>query len=162
MPRFTPGTIHEDFDVLPFHLAKMQSVCIAKKPFYLYTTDCCTSVTQTFTPARAFDICKITSRHYQTMNQISAGQSPLRLSNEVLDGFKAVLAFNLFGFYLSSVSFAEPERSQCLDFFQAHKDWLLAIQNPPFKAWIKRLILRIFGVKKAAYVINLLQSLGHH
>lgn len=154
IPHFRPGVIHEDLDELPFHIAGLPTVCIAGAPFYLYSTNYSRSATHRFTVARVRDICDITTRLYQEMDRIIAGQSSLQLSNEVLTGFKSLLAYNLFGFYLASASFAEPERSECFAFFQAHKDWLLAIGDPPFRSVIKRFFLRCLGVKGTAILIH--------
>ena len=154
IPHFRPGVIHEDLDELPFHIAGLPTVCIAGAPFYLYTIDFSQSATHQFTVARVQDTCDITTRLYQTMARIIAKECSLQLSSEVLTGFKSLLAYNLFGFYLASATFAEPERSQYFAFFEAHKDWLLAISDPPFQGMIKRLFLHCLGVKGTAHFVN--------
>ena len=149
-PYFTPGVIHEDLDALPLYIAGLHSVCIAKVPYYLYTMDSPDAVTRSFSPKRVADICEVTSRLYEKMAQISSKQSCLQLPDEVLRGFKAMLAFNIFGYYQAVVLFPEPQRSQLLAFFESRKDWLLAIENPTFNSSLKVLCLRVLGVKKSA------------
>ena len=149
-PHFTPGVIHEDLDAMPFYIAGLHSVCIAKTPYYLYTMDSPNAVTRSFSPKRVADICEVTARLYEKMEQMSSKQSSLQLSDDVLHGFKAMLAFNIFGYYQAAVLFPEPQRSQQLAFFEAHKDWLLAIENPSFNSSLKILCLRVLGVKRAA------------
>ena len=149
-PHFTPGVIHEDLDAMPFYIAGLHSVCIAKTPYYLYTMDSPNAVTRSFSPKRVADICEVTARLYEKMEQMSSKQSSLQLSDDVLHGFKAMLAFNIFGYYQAAVLFPEPQCSQQLAFFEAHKDWLLAIENPSFNSSLKILCLRVLGVKRAA------------
>lgn len=146
-PHFTPGVIHEDLDAMPLYVAGLRSVCIASRPIYRYTLDSPTAVTRSFSPKRITDICNVTQKLYQQMEQISAGKSELNLSGRHLSGFKALLAYNLFGYYYASDTFPEPERSQALSVFEANKNWLLAIDTPRFRAGIKRFFLHIFGVK---------------
>lgn len=153
-PHFRKGVIHEDMDALPFHIASLRNVCIAKDPVYLYTDDNPQSVTSFFSPRRVKDICEVTSRLYQTMDQIAAGNSSIKLSQDVLKGFKSMLAFNLFGFYLASDTFPEPDRSNCLSFFEEHPDWLMAIDFPSASAPLKRMLLRLLGVRGFARLVN--------
>ena len=146
-PHFTPGVIHEDLDAMPFYAAGLRSVCIASRPYYRYTLDSPNAVTRSFSPKRVADICNVTERLYQEMELIAAGKSKLNLSPRVLRGFKAGLAYNLFGFLEAADAFDEPERSLALAPFEAHKEWLLAIDKPWFQAGMKRLLLRTLGVK---------------
>lgn len=149
-PCFTPGVIHEDLDALPFYVAERKSVCIAARPFYRYTVDAPTAVTRSFSPKRVADVCNVMKKIYQKIDQISSGESDLNLSPGVLKGFKALLAYNLFGFYYASDAFAEPERTQALAVFEANKDWLLAIEDPWLQAGIKRFLLHTLGAKNTA------------
>ena len=156
-PRFTPGVIHEDVDVMPFHVAGLHSVCIAARPYYRYTLDAPTAVTRSFSPKRVADICNVTQGLYQKMSQISAGESALKLSPRMLNGFKAALAYNLFGYCQACDAFAEHERTQALQVFENHKEWLLAIDKPRLQAWIKRCLLRILGVKNTVRILSLIK-----
>ena len=142
--------IHEDLDTLPFYIAGLRSVCIAKVPYYLYTMDSPDAVTRSFSPKRVADICNVTLHLYEKMEQMSAKQSSLELPPEVLRGFKAMLAFNIFGYYQAAALFPEPQRSQQLAFFECHKDWLLAIETPSLNSLLKILYLRVLGAKRAA------------
>ena len=153
-PHFTPGVIHEDLDAMPFYIAGLRSVCIASRPFYRYTLDSPSAVTRSFSPKRVTDICNVMQRLYQKMDQISAGESDLKLSSRGLDGFKAGLAYNLFGYYRAADAFAEPERTQALAVFGSRKEWLLAIDTPWLQAVIKRFLLRTMGVKITARILR--------
>ena len=149
-PHFTPGVIHEDLDAMPLYVAGRNSVCIAGISYYLYTMDSPHAVTHSFSPRRVADICDVTERLYGKMDQITAGESDLHLSDEVLNGFKSVLAFNIFGYYQAAARFPEPQYSHSLEFFESHKDWLLAIGNNSLSSSLKIFFLRVLGVKKAA------------
>jgi glycosyltransferase involved in cell wall biosynthesis len=153
-PHFTPGVIHEDLDAMPFYVAERKAVCIAARPYYRYTLDAPTAVTRSFSPKRVADICSVTRKLYQKMDEISSGKSALNLSCQCLKGFRAVIAYNLFGYYLASDTFDEPERTQALSLFEANKEWLLAIDKPRFQAGIKRLLLRTLGVKNTARILH--------
>ena len=151
-PHFTTGVIHEDLDALPFYIAGLHSVCIARTPYYLYTMDSPNAVTRSFSPKRVADMCQVTARLYEKMEQMSSNQSKLQLPDEVIRGFKAMLAFNIFGYYQAAALFPEPQRSQQLAVFESHKEWLLAIENPSFNSSLKIFCLRVLGVKRAARV----------
>ena len=151
-PHFTEGVIHEDLDVMPLYVAGRRSVCIASRPFYRYTLDSPTAVTRNFSFKRVADICSVTEKLYRKMSLISAGKSDLALSPRVLKGFKAGLAYNLFGYFEAADAFDEPERSQALALFEAHKEWLLAVDKPWFQAAAKRFLLHIFGVKNTVRI----------
>ncbi len=154
-PHFTTGVIHEDLDVMPFYVAGLRSVCIASLPYYRYTVDAPTAVTRSFSPKRVADICNVTQHIYRKMEKISAGESDLKLSATSLKGFKALLAYNLFGYYYAADAFPEPERTQALALFEANKNWLLAIDTPRFQAGIKRLLLHTLGVKNTLCFLRL-------
>ena len=153
-PHFTPGVIHEDLDTMPFYVAGLRSVCIASRPFYRYTVDAPTAVTRNFSPKRVTDMCNVTQKLYQKMEEISAGKSNLKLSGQHLRGFKALLAYNLFGYCYASDTFPEPERTQAFAVFEANKDWLLAIDTPCLQAGIKRFLLRTLGVKNTIHLLR--------
>ena len=155
-PCFTPGVIHEDLDATPLYLAGLRCVCIASAPYYLYTMDSPNAVTRSFSPKRVADICAVTSRLYEKMALITAGKSELQLSEEVLQGFKAVLAYNLFGFFQAAALFQEPQRSQHLASFD--KSWLVAIEPSSFNSVLKILSLRLLGVKGAALIFLFLNN----
>ena len=150
-PQFTPGVIHEDLDTMPLHIAGLHSVCIAAEPYYLYTMDSPHAVTHGFSPKRVADICNVTSRLYEKMDEITSRKSDLQLPDNVLRGFKAILAFNIFGYYQAAALFPEPQRSEYLAFFEARKDWLMAIGTPSFNSVLKILSLRVLGVKRSAH-----------
>ena len=152
LPRFRPGVIHEDMDVLPLHLAGLKRVFIAKEPLYAYLPARAGAATETFTPRRVRDIIGVTEHIYAEL-------ASARLPADVERGFKSALACNLFGFYLATPGFAEPDRSELLDVFVKHGDWLRAIDWPPRTAWLKRLLLRVPGVRATAIVIG---ALTHH
>ena len=154
-PHFTPGVIHEDLDVMPFYVAEQKSVCIAARPFYRYTLDSPTAVTRSFSFKRVMDICNVTQKLYQKIEQISSGESDLKLSPRVLKGFKAGLAYNLFGYVRAADTFPEPERTRALDVFAAHKEWLTAIDKPLFQSLVKRIMLRTVGVKNTVRIMRL-------
>ena len=75
------------------------------------------------------------------------------MPKEVAKQFKAKLACNLFGFYLATPGFEKSEREEIFKMFAAHKEWLLAINEPTKTAWLKRMMIRIFGVKGAANLV---------
>ena len=149
-PYFVPGVIHEDLDTMPLYIAGLRSVCIAAFPHCLYTMDSPHAVTHSFSPRRVNDMCSVTARLYGKMDQIASGESNLHLSDKVIQGFKALLAFNIYGYYQAAALFAEPQRSEILAFFEAHKSWLLAIENPRFYSFLKKISIRVLGVKKSA------------
>ena len=149
LPRFRPGVIHEDMDVLPLHLAGLARVYIAKDPLYAYLPARAGAATETFTPRRVRDILDVTAHVYSTLPAAA-------LSPEVERGFRSTLACNLFGFYLATPGFEEPDRSELLDAFVARADWLRAIDWPPRTAWLKRLMLRVLGVRATAVLVGAL------
>ena len=151
LPRFRPGVIHEDLDVLPLHMAGLGRVFIAKDPFYRYRPARAGAATAAFTPRRVRDILAVTSR---VASALAASQLP----EGVKRGFRSMLAVNLFGFYLATPGFAEPDRTELLDAFAAHPDWLTSIRWPSRTAWLKRLLLRTLGVRNAACLIGRLTS----
>ena len=77
------------------------------------------AVTRSFSPKRVADICEVTARLYEKMEKMSSRQGDLQLPNEVIRGFKAMLAFNIFGYYQAAALFPEPQRSQQLAFFES-------------------------------------------
>ena len=66
----------------------------------------------------------------------------------------STLACNLFGFYLATPGFSEPDRTELLNAFAAHPEWLRAIDWPPRTAWLKRLLLRVLGVRLTARLVG--------
>ena len=84
----------------------------------------------------------------------------MKLSSRSLKGFKAAIAYNLFGYYLAAETFTEPERTQTLALFEAHKEWLLAINDQWFQSMIKRLLLHTLGVKNTARFFELAEAIG--
>ena len=146
-PRFRVGVIHEDVDVLPLQLAGFNRVFIAKEPLYAYLPARAGAATETFTPRRVRDILDVTAHAYAQLD--AAG-----LPADVRRGFASTLACNLFGFYLATPGFPEPDRSELLDAFAAHPEWLRAIDWPPRTAWLKRLLLRVLGVRLAARLVG--------
>ena len=149
-PHFMPGVVHEDLDTMPFYIAGLHSVCISSVPHYLYTMDSPNAVTHSFSPRRVNDMCSVTARLYEKMDLISSGKSDLQLSDKVIQGFKALLAFNIYGYYQAAALFPEPQRSEILALFEEHKNWLLSIEDPRFYSFLKKLSLRLLGVKKSA------------
>jgi len=151
LPRFRVGKIHEDVDVLPLHLAGLARVFIAKEPFYAYRPARAGAATETFTPRRVRDILDVTDNVYA---QLAKSDLP----DKVKQGFASTLACNLFGFYLATPGFDEPDRSELLAAFAAHPQWLRAIAWPPRTAWLKRLLLNAIGIRRTAVLVNRLTS----
>ena len=149
LPRFRAGVIHEDMDVLPLQLAGFDRVFIAKDPLYAYLPARAGAATETFTPRRVRDILDVTAHVYA---QLDAAELPA----EVRRGFASTLACNLFGFFLATPGFPEPDRTELLGAFAAHPEWLRAIDWPPRTAWLKRLLLRVLGVRLTARLVGLL------
>ena len=147
LPRFRKGMIHEDMDVLPLHLAGLARVFIAKDPLYAYLPARAGAATETFTPRRVRDILDVTAHVYA---QLDAANLPAAVRR----GFASTLACNLFGFFLATPGFDEPDRSELLDAFAAHPEWLRAIDWPPRTAWLKRLLLRVLGVRLTARLVG--------
>ncbi len=147
LPRFRTGVIHEDMDVLPLQLVGFSRVYIAKEPLYAYLPARAGAATETFTPRRVRDILDVTAHVYA---QLDAAELP----KDVRRGFTSTLACNLFGFYLAAPGFPEPDRTELLDAFAAHPEWLRAIDWPPRTAWLKRLILRVLGVRLTARLVG--------
>ena len=147
LPRFRDGVIHEDMDVLPLQLAGFARVYISKEPLYAYLPARAGAATETFTPRRVRDILDVTAHVY---GQLDAAGLPA----DVRRGFMSTLACNLFGFYLATPGFAEPDRAELLDAFAAHPEWLRAIDWPPRTAWLKRLLLRVLGVRLTARLVG--------
>ena len=151
LPRFRPGRIHEDIDVLPLHLASLERVFIASDPFYAYRMARADSATTTFTPRRVRDILDVTADIYDDLARSS-------LPDSVKRGFSSMLAVNLFGFYIATPTFAEPDRTALLNTFAEHSDWLTAIDWPRSTAWLKRLIIRLLGVRGAACLLSRIRT----
>jgi glycosyltransferase involved in cell wall biosynthesis len=151
LPRFRVGKIHEDVDVLPLHLAGLARVFIAKDTLYAYRPARAGAVTETFTPRRVRDILDVTDNVYSQLAKSG-------LPDNVKRGFASTLACNLFGFYLATPGFDEPDRSELLAAFAAHPEWLRAIAWPPRTAWLKRLLLNIIGIRLTAVLVNRLTS----
>ena len=147
LPRFRKGKIHEDMDVLPLQLAGFARVYIAKEPLYAYLPARAGAATETFTPRRVRDILDVTAHVYA---QLDAANLPAIVRR----GFTSTLACNLFGFFLATPGFPEPDRTELLDAFAAHPEWLCAIDWPPRTAWLKRLLLRVLGVRLTARLIG--------
>ena len=147
LPRFRAGRIHEDMDVLPLQLAGFGRVYISKEPLYAYLPARAGAATETFTPRRVRDILDVTSHVYA---QLDAACLPA----DIRRGFTSTLACNLFGFYLATPGFTEPDRTELLDAFAAHPEWLRAIDWPPRTAWLKRLLLRVLGVRLTARLVG--------
>ena len=147
LPRFRKGVIHEDMDVLPLQLAGFSRVYIAKDPLYAYLPARAGAATEVFTPRRVRDILDVTAYVY-------SGLAAASIAPEVERGFKSTLACNLFGFYLATPGFPEPDRTELLDAFAAHPEWLRAIDWPPRTAWLKRLLLRVLGVRLTARLVG--------
>ncbi len=153
LPRFRTGVIHEDMDVLPLQLAGFERVYIAKEPLYAYLPARAGAATETFTPRRVRDILDVTAHVYAQLDAAS-------LPAVVRRGFTSTLACNLFGFFLATPGFPEPDRTELLDAFAAHPEWLRAIDWPPRTAWLKRLLLRVLGVRLTARLVGRLT--GYH
>lgn len=150
-PRFRPGIIHEDMDVLPLCMAMLKHVYIAKCPLYRYQPARAGAATEVFTPRRVRDILNVTSHVYSELTSAS-------LPANVKRGFRSMLAVNLFGFYLATPRFAEPDRTELLNAFAEHSEWLTAIRWPPKTAWVKRLMLLTLGVRNTARLVGRLTS----
>ena len=153
LPRFRTGVIHEDMDVLPLQPAGFERVYIAKEPLYAYLPARAGAATETFTPRRVRDILDVTAHVYAQLDAAS-------LPAVVRRGFTSTLACNLFGFFLATPGFPEPDRTELLDAFAAHPEWLRAIDWPPRTAWLKRLLLRVLGVRLTARLVGRLT--GYH
>jgi len=151
LPRFRTGKIHEDLDVLPLHLAGLTSVFIAKEPLYAYRPARADAATAAFSPRRVRDILEAT-------DHVHAQLAKSGLPDKVRQGFASTLACNLFGYYLATPGFDEPDRSELLAAFAAHADWLRAIAWPPHTAWLKRLLMKTLGIRFTAVLINRLTS----
>ena len=153
LPRFRTGKIHEDLDALPLHLAGLTSVFIVREPLYAYRPARADAATATFTPRRVRDILDVTGNVYA---QLARSDIP----DKVKRGFASTLACNLFGFYIATPGFNEPDRSELLAEFTAHPDWLRAIAWPPRTVWLKHLLLNTLGIRLTAVLVNRLTS-GH-
>lgn len=123
LPRFRPGVIHEDVDVLPRYVRSLTKVVISDERLYRYTEAREGAATQVFTPRRVRDALDVTANNFG-------------------HGFDAMLAYNLWGFYKAAKTFPEPERSELLAEFRRHRDWLAAVELPRKTAWLKRLYAR--------------------
>lgn len=150
LPRFRPGVIHEDVDVLPLQMAGLPRVHVARDPFYVYRPARAGAATEFFTPRRVRDILDVTAH---VLSDLDAAPLPADSKR----GFRATLAYNLFGFWRATPHFPEPDRSELLDAFAAHPEWLLAIAAPPRTAWLKRLLLRMLGPRRAAVLLASLE-----
>ena len=151
LPRFRESVIHEDLDALPLFMYSLGKVYISKEPLYIYRPAREGAATAAFSPKRVKDIIDVTGN-------ICSRVAELKMDRSVENAFKSTLALNLFGFYLAAPGFSEPERSESLALFAKHRDWLLAIAEPPKTAWIKRLAIRILGVRKAASLLRRLSA----
>ena len=123
LPRFRPRVIHEDVDVLPRYVRDLTKVAISDERLYRYTEAREGAATQLFTPRRVRDALDVTANNF--------GQ-----------GFDAMLAYNLWGFFKAAKTFAEPDRGELLAEFHRHRDWLAAVELPRKTAWLKRLYAR--------------------
>lgn len=123
LPRFRARVIHEDVDVLPRYVRSLTTVILSDERLYRYTEAREGAATQLFTPARVRDALDVTAHNF--------GQ-----------GFDAMLAYNLWGFYKAAKSFPEPVRGELLAEFHRHRDWLAAVVLPRKTAWLKRLYAR--------------------
>lgn len=153
MPRFRAGRIHEDVDVLPLALAAQPRVYLAQDALYRYRPARAGAATAAFTPRRVRDILEVTGHVY---GDLARAALPARMTR----GFRALLAFNLFGYYLATPGFDEPARTELLAAFAAHRAWLTAIDRPVRTAWLKRLLLRTLGVRTTARLVHRLASRG--
>jgi len=151
LPRFRVGKIHEDVDALPLHLAGLASVFIVREPLYAYRPARADAATVTFTPRRVRDILDATGNVYAQLEKSG-------LPEKVKRGFASTLACNLFGYYIATPGFDEPDRSELLAAFAAHPEWLRAIAWPPRTAWLKRLLLNTLGIRLTAVLVNRLTS----
>ena len=147
LPRFRAGRIHEDMDVLPLQLAGFARVYISKEPFYAYLPARAGAATEPSTPRRVRGILAATTHVHAPLD--AAG-----LPADIRRGFTSTLACNLFGFYLATPGFSEPDRTELLNAFAAHPEWLRAIDWPPRTAWLKRLLLRVLGVRLTARLVG--------
>lgn len=125
LPQFRARVIHEDLDVLPRYVKALAKVAIADERLYRYTEAREGAATQVFTPRRVRDALDVTAHNF--------GQ-----------GFDAMLAYNLWGFYKAAKAFGEPDRSDLLAEFHRHREWLAAVRIPRRTAWLKRLYARFF------------------
>ena len=123
LPQFRARVIHEDVDVLPRHVRTLARVAISDERLYRYFEARDGAATQLVTPRRVRDILDVTANNF--------GQ-----------GFDAMLAYNLWGYYKAAKAFGEPERSELLAEFHRHRDWLAAVRLPRRTAWLKRLYAR--------------------
>lgn len=146
LPTFRTGVIHEDVDVLPAFTYGLDKVYIAKEALYAYRPANEGAATAAFNAKRVKDIIDVTEHVYASI-------AKLHMDREVERRFKSTLACNLFGFYLASPGFPEPGRSESLELFAKHRDMLIAIDDPPKTAWVKRFMIRVLGVKGAAKLI---------
>lgn len=151
LPRFRDGVIHEDVDVLPLHMSALERVFIARDPLYIYRLAHAGATTATFTPRRVRDILGVVDHLSDELNRTSLPASSVR-------GFRSMIAFNLFGYFLASAGFPDPDRTELLAAFAARRAWLLAISWPPRTAWLKRLLLRVLGVRLTGRLIGWLTS----
>ena len=149
LPRFREKVIHEDLDALPLHLTTLANVYIAKDAYYAYLPARIGAATEFFNERRIRDILDVTAHVYGQLDKIS-------LEPESQRGFKAMLAYNLFGFYLATSSIQEPERTELFGVFAKHREWLLAIKAPTRTAWLKRMMIRFLGVRNAALLCKYL------
>ena len=152
LPRFRPGVFHEDLDVLPLHLATLHRVFISKTQLYVHFLRQTGAATETFTPYRVWDILDVTAHVYAELERSG-------LDDTVKSGFMAVLAYNLFGYYLATSRFSEPDRTKLLAVFSEHREWLYAIARPRHTAWLKKLLLNILGVRRTALLVGKFVSL---
>ena len=147
LPHFREKVIHEDLDVLPLHLATLAHVFIVKEAYYAYLPARIGAATECFNERRVRDILDVTSHVYEQL-----ANSPL--PSESKKGFKSMLAYNLFGFYLATSHFSEPARTELFDVFAKHPEWLTAINTPARTAWLKKMMIIVLGVRNAALLYN--------
>lgn len=125
LPRFRPGVIHEDVDVLPRYVRGLGKVAIVDERLYRYTEAREGAATQIVTPRSVRDMLEVTAHNFGC-------------------GFDAMLSYNLWGFYKATRTFAAPERDELLAEFRRHREWLAAVALPQRTAWLKRLYARFF------------------
>lgn len=149
LPCYREGVIHEDVDVTPLFVARQAKVYLAKEPFYIYTPAREGAATAVFSPKRVRDIQDV-MRHIER-DLAAMGPS---LEASAVRHFRGLLAYNLFGYLLAIPSFPEAEREPLLSVFAAHPQWFTAIEAPRKTAWLKRLFVRLLGVRWTANLFS--------
>ena len=145
LPCYREGVIHEDVDVTPVFVARQRKVHLASEPFYIYTPAREGAATAVFSPKRVRDIQDVMRHIEGDLNEMAPVLDPVAVRH-----FRGLLAYNLFGYLLAIPSFPKAEQDSLFAEFERHAEWFTAIEAPRRTAWLKRLFVRVFGVRRTA------------